>query len=65
MRPNALIYRFKNYRKEQLFEITNSSNQGAVAPSMVIMFNQNGDGKSRILVWMKDGTIWLNQRLLA
>jgi len=37
----------------------------APAPDTGIVFYQTEDGKSRIQVRLQDGTVWLNQRLLA
>ena len=42
-----------------------SDKEGATAPDTGIIFYQTEDGKSRIQVRMQDGTVWLNQRLLA
>ncbi|MDD4653288.1 MAG: virulence RhuM family protein [Methanothrix sp.] len=42
-----------------------SDKEGADAPDTGIVFYQTEDGKSRIQVRMQDGTVWLNQRLLA
>ena len=42
-----------------------SDKEGAAAPDTGIIFYQTEDGKSRIQVQMQDGTVWLNQRLLA
>lgn len=42
------------------------SNKDALpAPDTGIIFYQTEDGKSRIQVRLQDGTVWLNQRLLA
>jgi hypothetical protein len=35
------------------------------APDTGIFFYQTEDGQSRIQVRLQDGTVWLNQRLLA
>jgi hypothetical protein len=40
-------------------------NQGTTPPDTGILFYQTEDGKSRIQVRLQDGTVWLNQRLLA
>lgn len=42
-----------------------SEDQGTTPPDTGILFYQTEDGKSRIQVRLKDGTVWLNQRLLA
>jgi hypothetical protein len=42
-----------------------SGKEGAAAPDTGIIFYQTEDGKSRIQVRLQDGTVWLNQRLLA
>ena len=42
-----------------------SDKDGTPAPDTGIVFYQTEDGKSRIRVQMQDGTVWLNQRLLA
>jgi len=42
-----------------------SDKDGAPAPDTGIIFYQTEDGKSRIQVRLQDGTVWLNQRLLA
>jgi hypothetical protein len=42
-----------------------SDKEGAAAPDTGIVFYQTEDGKSRIQVRLQDGTVWLNQRLLA
>jgi hypothetical protein len=42
-----------------------SDKEGIPAPDTGIVFYQTEDGKSRIQVRMQDGTVWLNQRLLA
>jgi hypothetical protein len=42
-----------------------SDKEGIPAPDTGILFYQAEDGKSRIQVRMQDGTVWLNQRLLA
>ena len=42
-----------------------SNKDGFPAPDTGIIFYQTEDGKSRIQVRLKDGTVWLNQRLLA
>jgi hypothetical protein len=39
--------------------------EGIAAPDTAIIFYQAEDGKSRIQVRLQDGTVWLNQRLLA
>jgi hypothetical protein len=42
-----------------------SEERSAAAPDTGIIFYQTEDGKSRIQVRLQDGTVWLNQRLLA
>lgn len=42
-----------------------SDDRSAAAPDTAIIFYQAEDGKSRIQVRLQDGTVWLNQRLLA
>ena len=42
-----------------------SDKDGLPAPDTGIIFYQTEDGKSRIQVRLQDGTVWLNQRLLA
>ncbi|OPY56054.1 MAG: hypothetical protein A4E49_00319 [Methanosaeta sp. PtaU1.Bin112] len=42
-----------------------SEDQGTIPPDTGILFYQTEDGKSRIQVRLQDGTVWLNQRLLA
>lgn len=42
-----------------------SEDQGTTPPDTGILFYQTEDGKSRIQVQLQDGTVWLNQRLLA
>lgn len=42
-----------------------SEDQGTTPPDTGILFYQTEDGKSRIQVRLQDGTVWLNQRLLA
>lgn len=42
-----------------------SDDQGTLLPDTAIIFYQTEDGKSRIQVRLQDGTVWLNQRLLA
>lgn len=42
-----------------------SEKDGLPAPDTGIIFYQTEDGKSRIQVRLHDGTVWLNQRLLA
>ncbi len=42
-----------------------SDKDGLSAPDTGIIFYQTEDGRSRIQVRLKDGTVWLNQRLLA
>jgi len=42
-----------------------SEKEGNAAPDTDIIFYQTEDGKSRIQVQLQDGTVWLNQRLLA
>lgn len=42
-----------------------SDKDGLPAPDTGIIFYQTEDGRSRIQVRLKDGTVWLNQRLLA
>lgn len=42
-----------------------SEKEGLPAPDTEIVFYQTEDGKSRIQVRLQDGTVWLNQRLLA
>ena len=42
-----------------------SDEESAAVPDTGIILYQTEDGKSRIHVRMQDGTVWLNQRLLA
>lgn len=42
-----------------------SDKDGTPAPDTGIVFYQTEDGRSRIQVQMQDGTVWLNQKLLA
>jgi len=42
-----------------------SDKEGVPAPDTGIMFYQTEDGLTRIQVRLQDGTVWLNQRLLA
>ncbi len=42
-----------------------SDDQAAPLPDTGIIFYQTEDGRSRIQVRLQDGTVWLNQRLLA
>ncbi len=42
-----------------------SDKDGTPVPDTGIIFYQTEDGKSRIQVQMQDGTVWLNQKLLA
>lgn len=42
-----------------------SDREGIPVPDTGIVFYQTEDGRSRIQVRLQDGTVWLNQRLLA
>jgi hypothetical protein len=42
-----------------------SDERGIPVPDTGIIFYQTEDGQSRIQVRLQDGTVWLNQRLLA
>ena len=42
-----------------------SDDRSASAPNTDLIFYQTEDGKSRLQVQLQDGTIWLNQKLLA
>ena len=42
-----------------------TSDKATPAPDTGIIFYQTEDGQSKIQVRLKDGTVWLNQRLLS